>query len=173
VHVPREPNAFVDIILETIAAHAGARPLFLTCFDPDICLMLKLKQKRFPGGCGSVCVVLMFVRDARSHAHTHTHTHTHTRAFALLLAHAISCVPDVLWAAESRRLRGPAVRVGVGVCMRALARMCSGQRHDCSCPLARPPPYSLSQTTAAAACQRPLPFRRPTDCWALRPTPPR
>lgn len=47
-HIPREPNEYVDLILNTVMQHGGNRPLFFTCFDPDICLMLKLKQKKYP-----------------------------------------------------------------------------------------------------------------------------
>lgn len=48
VRPPREPNQYIDLILATVFAHAGVRPLFFTCFDPDICLLLKLKQKKYP-----------------------------------------------------------------------------------------------------------------------------
>lgn len=41
-------NAFVDTILSVIFAHAGRRHIVLSCFDPDVCALLRLKQAAFP-----------------------------------------------------------------------------------------------------------------------------
>ena len=57
VQPPPDRNAFVDVILHTLFKHAGERPIFITSFDADVCLMLRAKQKRFPVAfltCGGV-----------------------------------------------------------------------------------------------------------------------
>jgi glycerophosphocholine phosphodiesterase GPCPD1 len=43
-----DENEFVDIILCTIMQHAGDRNIVLSTFHPDICILLRLKQNRFP-----------------------------------------------------------------------------------------------------------------------------
>jgi hypothetical protein len=48
---PAERNAYVEAILDIIFAHAGARPLIFSSFDPDTCLMLSRKQVRLTGRC--------------------------------------------------------------------------------------------------------------------------
>lgn len=41
-------NDFVDIILDTLMEHAKNRRIVLSTFHPDICILLRLKQSRFP-----------------------------------------------------------------------------------------------------------------------------
>lgn len=43
-----EPNLFLDIILADVLNHAGHRRVMFSSFDPDICLMLALKQNKYP-----------------------------------------------------------------------------------------------------------------------------
>jgi len=43
-----ERNKYVDVIISTILQHAGNRLIILSCFDPDVCVMLQAKQARFP-----------------------------------------------------------------------------------------------------------------------------
>jgi glycerophosphoryl diester phosphodiesterase len=75
-----EMNFFVDTILKTIFDHAGSRRIILSCFDPDICTLCRLKQPRYPvffltsGGhidvledvrCNSIEQALMFAKSER------------------------------------------------------------------------------------------------------------
>ncbi|CAG2110482.1 unnamed protein product [Medioppia subpectinata] len=41
-------NEYVDIIVSTVFAKAGARNIVFSCFHPDICSLLKYKQSRYP-----------------------------------------------------------------------------------------------------------------------------
>lgn len=43
-----ELNTYVDIILRDILENAGDRYIILSCFDPDICTMVRLKQNKYP-----------------------------------------------------------------------------------------------------------------------------
>ena len=44
-----EMNAYVDAILKCVFDHAGAsRRLFFSCFDPNICVLLRAKQATYP-----------------------------------------------------------------------------------------------------------------------------
>ncbi|XP_069990448.1 glycerophosphocholine phosphodiesterase GPCPD1 isoform X1 [Penaeus vannamei] len=45
---PFELNRFLDLIIETILEHSGKRKIIFSCFHPDICTMLRLKQNRYP-----------------------------------------------------------------------------------------------------------------------------
>jgi len=46
-HFPHR-NAYVDVILDNIFKHAGDREILLSCFDPDVCIMMRAKQARYP-----------------------------------------------------------------------------------------------------------------------------
>ncbi|XP_030386993.1 glycerophosphocholine phosphodiesterase GPCPD1 [Scaptodrosophila lebanonensis] len=41
-------NFFVDTILDIVLVHGGKRRIMFSCFDPDICTMLRYKQNRYP-----------------------------------------------------------------------------------------------------------------------------
>ncbi|XP_064617078.1 glycerophosphocholine phosphodiesterase GPCPD1-like [Liolophura sinensis] len=43
-----ERNMYVDRILEVIMKEAGTRRVVLSCFDPDVCILLRLKQNKYP-----------------------------------------------------------------------------------------------------------------------------
>ncbi|KAA0183947.1 hypothetical protein FBUS_04048, partial [Fasciolopsis buskii] len=43
-----EYNFYVDTILREILLHAGSRRILLSCFDPNVCVMLQLKQNLYP-----------------------------------------------------------------------------------------------------------------------------
>ncbi|VVC36861.1 Hypothetical protein CINCED_3A012450 [Cinara cedri] len=45
---PFDMNLFVDIILKTTFENAGSRSIVFSCFHPDVCIMLKMKQNRYP-----------------------------------------------------------------------------------------------------------------------------
>ncbi|VVC38349.1 Carbohydrate-binding-like fold,Spaetzle,PLC-like phosphodiesterase, TIM beta/alpha-barrel [Cinara cedri] len=45
---PFDMNLFVDIILKTTFENAGLRSIVYSCFHPDVCIMLKMKQNRYP-----------------------------------------------------------------------------------------------------------------------------
>ncbi|KAH6946008.1 hypothetical protein HPB50_011128 [Hyalomma asiaticum] len=41
-------NQYVDIILRTLLDFSGKRYIILSCFHPDICTMIRLKQNKYP-----------------------------------------------------------------------------------------------------------------------------
>lgn len=41
-------NLYIDCILDVVLRKAGNRRIVLSCFDPDICTMLRFKQNRYP-----------------------------------------------------------------------------------------------------------------------------
>ena len=43
-----ELNMYLDTILESIFTDAGSRKIVLSCFHPDVCTMLRLKQNKYP-----------------------------------------------------------------------------------------------------------------------------
>ena len=43
-----EPNSFVDSVLEMVHRHSGKRHIMFSSFNPDICLLLSLKQPSIP-----------------------------------------------------------------------------------------------------------------------------
>ncbi|KAG7170911.1 Glycerophosphocholine phosphodiesterase GPCPD1-like 2 [Homarus americanus] len=45
---PFELNHFMDLIIKMILEYAGKRKIVFSCFHPDICTMLRLKQNRYP-----------------------------------------------------------------------------------------------------------------------------
>lgn len=45
---PFELNHFLDLIIKMILEHSDKRKIVFSCFHPDICTMLRLKQNRYP-----------------------------------------------------------------------------------------------------------------------------
>ncbi|XP_037948850.1 glycerophosphocholine phosphodiesterase GPCPD1-like isoform X2 [Teleopsis dalmanni] len=43
-----DPNMYVDIMLQCIFRHANGRRIILSCFDADICTLLRYKQNYYP-----------------------------------------------------------------------------------------------------------------------------
>uniref|UniRef100_A0A8C4QQQ5 Glycerophosphocholine phosphodiesterase 1 n=1 Tax=Eptatretus burgeri TaxID=7764 RepID=A0A8C4QQQ5_EPTBU len=41
-------NEFIDVILHCVFTHACQRRIIFSCFDPDICTVIRRKQNRFP-----------------------------------------------------------------------------------------------------------------------------
>lgn len=41
-------NQYLDIVLKTLLDHSGKRYIILSCFHPDICAMIRLKQNKYP-----------------------------------------------------------------------------------------------------------------------------
>jgi glycerophosphocholine phosphodiesterase GPCPD1 len=41
-------NDYVDIIIKTVMQHAKNRDIILSCFHPDVCSLIALKQTRYP-----------------------------------------------------------------------------------------------------------------------------
>ncbi|XP_030383464.1 glycerophosphocholine phosphodiesterase GPCPD1 [Scaptodrosophila lebanonensis] len=41
-------NLYIDCILDVVLRKAGTRRIVFSCFDPDICTMLRFKQNRYP-----------------------------------------------------------------------------------------------------------------------------
>ena len=46
-HIP-ERNDYVDSILNVVFSCAGERKIIFSSFDPDVCILLSLKQPRYP-----------------------------------------------------------------------------------------------------------------------------
>ncbi|XP_050361777.1 glycerophosphocholine phosphodiesterase GPCPD1 isoform X1 [Nymphalis io] len=45
---PFDMNTYVDKVLEVVLKHAGERRIVLSCFNPDICTMVRNKQNKYP-----------------------------------------------------------------------------------------------------------------------------
>lgn len=45
---PVDINVFVDTIVEVVLKYAGSRKIIFSCFNPDVCTMLRLKQNKYP-----------------------------------------------------------------------------------------------------------------------------
>ncbi|XP_050702343.1 glycerophosphocholine phosphodiesterase GPCPD1-like, partial [Eriocheir sinensis] len=45
---PFELNHFLDLIIKMILEHSSKRKVVFSCFHPDICTMMRLKQNRYP-----------------------------------------------------------------------------------------------------------------------------
>ncbi|XP_073995151.1 glycerophosphocholine phosphodiesterase GPCPD1 isoform X2 [Rhodnius prolixus] len=45
---PFDLNLYLDTVLEVVLQHAGSRGIIFSCFHPDICSMIRLKQNRYP-----------------------------------------------------------------------------------------------------------------------------
>lgn len=43
-----EMNSYIDAILKTVFDYAKNRRIIFSCFDPDVCVMLRAKQARYP-----------------------------------------------------------------------------------------------------------------------------
>lgn len=45
---PVELNVFLDIVLKTVLEFGKKRRIVFSCFHPDICVMIRLKQNKYP-----------------------------------------------------------------------------------------------------------------------------
>ncbi|XP_075992154.1 glycerophosphocholine phosphodiesterase GPCPD1-like isoform X2 [Anticarsia gemmatalis] len=45
---PFDMNTYVDKVLEVVLKHAGERRIVFSCFNPDICTMVRMKQNKYP-----------------------------------------------------------------------------------------------------------------------------
>lgn len=45
---PLDLNTYIDIILKCVLTHAGNRRVIFSCFHPDICSMIRMKQNKYP-----------------------------------------------------------------------------------------------------------------------------
>lgn len=43
-----EMNEYIDTILDIVFELGGNRPIFFTCFNPEVCIFLSTKQKTYP-----------------------------------------------------------------------------------------------------------------------------
>lgn len=46
--INKNKNLYIDCILDVVLTRAGNRRIVFSCFDPDICTMLRLKQNFYP-----------------------------------------------------------------------------------------------------------------------------
>lgn len=45
---PFDLNMYLDIVLKVVLHFAGSRKIIFSCFHPDVCTMLRLKQNKYP-----------------------------------------------------------------------------------------------------------------------------
>lgn len=45
---PTDLNLYLDTILDVVLRYAGDRRIIFSCFNPDICQVIKLKQNKYP-----------------------------------------------------------------------------------------------------------------------------
>ncbi|RVE40680.1 hypothetical protein evm_014669, partial [Chilo suppressalis] len=45
---PFDMNTYVDKVLEVVLKNAGGRRIVFSCFNPDICTMVRYKQNKYP-----------------------------------------------------------------------------------------------------------------------------
>ncbi|XP_012262192.2 glycerophosphocholine phosphodiesterase GPCPD1-like isoform X2 [Athalia rosae] len=45
---PFDLNMYLDIIIKVVLEHGGNRKIVFSCFNPDICMMIRLKQNKYP-----------------------------------------------------------------------------------------------------------------------------
>jgi len=45
---PFELNVYVDTIIKAVLQYGGSRKIVFSCFNPDICTMIRLKQNKYP-----------------------------------------------------------------------------------------------------------------------------
>lgn len=45
---PTDINLYLDTILEVVLRFGGKRRIVFSCFNPDICTMIRLKQNKYP-----------------------------------------------------------------------------------------------------------------------------
>ena len=45
---PFDLNLYLDTVLTTVLQHGGSRKIVFSCFHPDICTMIRLKQNKYP-----------------------------------------------------------------------------------------------------------------------------
>lgn len=48
LHQPYHMNSYIDKILEVVLQYGGKRRIVFSCFNPDICFALRMKQNKFP-----------------------------------------------------------------------------------------------------------------------------
>lgn len=48
LHSQMEVNLYLDTILKVLMENAGKRRIVISCFNPDICTMVRLKQNKYP-----------------------------------------------------------------------------------------------------------------------------
>ncbi|XP_037078748.1 glycerophosphocholine phosphodiesterase GPCPD1-like [Pollicipes pollicipes] len=75
---PFELNSYIDNILKVVLTYSGTRKIIFSCFHPDICTMLRLKQNRFP--------VLFLTQGETNQWPPYLDTRTQTLEMSLLFA---------------------------------------------------------------------------------------
>lgn len=46
--INKNPNEYLDVILDVVLDKAGSRYVIFSCFDPDLCAALRVKQNLYP-----------------------------------------------------------------------------------------------------------------------------
>lgn len=45
---PMDVNLYLDIIMDVVMRYSGTRKIVFSCFNPDVCTMIRLKQNKYP-----------------------------------------------------------------------------------------------------------------------------
>ena len=45
---PFDVNLYIDTILDVVLKYGGERRIIFSCFNPDICSMIRMKQNKYP-----------------------------------------------------------------------------------------------------------------------------
>lgn len=45
---PTDMNLYLDTILEVVLRHGGQRRIVFSCFNPDVCSVIRSKQNKYP-----------------------------------------------------------------------------------------------------------------------------
>jgi glycerophosphocholine phosphodiesterase GPCPD1 len=48
LHHPKDINLYLDTILEVVLRYGGQRRIVFSCFNPDICSVIRMKQNKYP-----------------------------------------------------------------------------------------------------------------------------
>lgn len=48
LHNPTDLNLYLDTILNIVLRYGGTRRIIFSCFNPDICQVIRLKQNKYP-----------------------------------------------------------------------------------------------------------------------------
>ncbi|KRZ69991.1 putative glycerophosphocholine phosphodiesterase GPCPD1 -like protein T05H10.7, partial [Trichinella papuae] len=79
-------NTYVDLIINCVFVNAGQRKIIFSSFDPDVCLMLKMKQGRYP------VLFLTQGQNSRYDGYINWHTHSSDAAVRFAFVHGLAGV---------------------------------------------------------------------------------
>lgn len=94
--VYKNPNLYLDCILDVVLNKAGSRRVVFSCFDPDICTMLRWKQNRYPVMFLSQGISDRYVQfhDPRGDTIANAVFHANSQELLGIVAHTIDLLRD-------------------------------------------------------------------------------